>query len=242
LRVQEGQGTQTQANRLMQQKLNESLEASLEKLAYLDKLHLELGKAMYEAYGGAIYGMDLLATAALNRSKAHIAGFRRLIESHNLLCAGAILRLQLDTALRFHAAFLVKKPHDFAVEILSGKKMKDMRDQEGKLLTDTYLVKKLGKEFEWVPRVYDRTSGYVHFSATHMMAALSVDKDDDDSTKMITGKISDTDKPLPEWIYIEACDAFCASTEILLKYIHGWVLTKANPDTVAKWRRDIFGE
>jgi len=32
----------------------------------------------WEAFGGAMYGMDLLAAAALNRSKAHIAGFRTL--------------------------------------------------------------------------------------------------------------------------------------------------------------------
>jgi hypothetical protein len=92
---------------------SESLEESLAKLVPLDEAHLELGKQMFNAFGGALYGMDLLAAGALNRSKAHIAGFRQLIEAKNLICAGALLRLQLDTALRFHAAFLVEQPHDF---------------------------------------------------------------------------------------------------------------------------------
>jgi hypothetical protein len=51
---------------------SESLEASLSRLGQLDKVQLELGKYMFEAFGGAMYGMDLLAAGALNRSKAHV--------------------------------------------------------------------------------------------------------------------------------------------------------------------------
>jgi hypothetical protein len=58
---------------------SESLEASLARLDHLDEAHLELARQMFEAFGGALYGMDLLAAGALNRSKAHIAGFRQLI-------------------------------------------------------------------------------------------------------------------------------------------------------------------
>ena len=47
-------------------------------LAELEAVHLRLGKEMFEAFGGAMYGMDLLAAGALNRSKAHIAGFSTL--------------------------------------------------------------------------------------------------------------------------------------------------------------------
>jgi len=49
---------------------SESVEASLLSLDRLDKAHLELGEQMFEAFGGAMYGMDLLAAGALNRSKA----------------------------------------------------------------------------------------------------------------------------------------------------------------------------
>lgn len=97
---------------------SKSLEESLARLEPLDDAHLELGKQMFNAFGGALYGMDLLAAGALNRSKAHIAGLRQLVEAKNLICAGALLRLQLDTALRFHAAFLVEQPHDFALAVL----------------------------------------------------------------------------------------------------------------------------
>jgi hypothetical protein len=222
----------------MESQHSESLEESLEELKALDQAHLDLGRQMFEAFGGAMYGMDLLAAGALNRSKAHMAGFRQLVEAKNLICAGALLRLQLDTALRFYAAFLVDKPHDFALAVLDGKRVRDLRDQDGNKMTDAYLVQKLGVEFSWVPRVYERTSGYVHLSATHLLSAMGPTEGIQEPDRSITIKIAAEDKPLPSWIYIEAVDAFRACTEIFLRYVHGWVFTKANPELVQKWKTE----
>lgn len=207
-------------------------------LAELEAVHLRLGKEMFEAFGGAMYGMDLLAAGALNRSKAHIAGFSTLIKAKNLICSGALLRLQLDTAMRFFAAFLVERPHDFAMSVLRGEKVRDLKDRSGKKMTDVYLCQKLGEEFEWVPRVYERTSGYVHLSSTHLMSALSPSSGADVDDWTFTIKISAEDKPLPETIYIEASDAFRAATGILLRYVEGWIFTKANPELVQRWKRE----
>ena len=221
---------------------SESLEASLARLESLDEVHVELGRQMFDGFGGALYGMDLLAAGALNRSRAHIAGFRQLLAAKNLICTGALLRLQLDTALRFHAAFLVEQPHDFARAVLSGRRVRDLKDRDGRKMTDAYLVKKLGQEFDWVPRVYQRTSGYVHLSATHLMSAMGPTEGADESDRSITIKIAAEDKPLPSWIYIEAADAFRAATDIFLRYVRGWMFTKANPELVQKWKQDRDGE
>jgi hypothetical protein len=217
---------------------SQSLDTGLARLMRLDADHLELVKKMFDAGGGAVYGMDLLAAGALNRSKAHIAGFRQLVEARNLICAGALLRLQLDTALRFHAAFLVERPHDFALAVLDGKRVRDLTDRDGEKMTDAHLVKKLGKEYDWVPRVYERTSGYIHLSATHLMSAMGPTEADTEAKRSVTIKIAAEDKPLPDWIYIEATDAFRAATEIFLRYVDGWVFTKADPDLVQKWKEE----
>ena len=193
---------------------------------------------MFEACGGTFYGMDLLAAVELNRSKAHIAGFQQLVGAKNLICAGALLRLQLDTALRFYAAFLVEQPHDFALAVLGGTRVRDLKDRDGKEMTDAYLVEKLAQKFDWVPRVYERTSGYVHLSSTHLLSAMTPTEGASDSDRTIAIKIGAEDKPLPAWIYIEATDAFRAVTDVLLRYVHGWVFTKANPELVQKWQQD----
>lgn len=59
-----------------------------------------------------------------------------------------------------------------------------------------------------------------------------------ESSGSIVIKIAAEDKPLPSSVYIEAANAFQAATEIVLRYVHGWVLTKANPDLARKWKQD----
>lgn len=212
----------------------ESLDSALSRLDALSKRHIGAARQMTEAFGGALYGLDLLAFGAINRSMAHIRGFVSLIRDRNILSAGALLRLQLDTALRFSAAWLVDSPHDFAVAILEGQRVRDLKDSTGQRMTDSYLVQRLGEEFEWIPRVYERTSGYVHFSRVHMLASISMTSKEEHGAFQL--KVSSDDPELPESLYAEAAEAFIASTEILLKHVEGWTFTKENPALVAKLR------
>jgi len=226
----------------MEPQHSESLAAAMAALAEREKQHLELGQRMLEAFGGTLYGMDLLAVGALNRSTAQISGFRHLVSVKNLICAGALLRLQLDTAMRFYAAWLVTDPHEFALAVLRGDKVRGITDRDGNKLTDTYLTQRLGQEHPWVPQVYERTSGYVHLSATHILGAMTTTDRQADEDRSFTVKISPDDKPLPDWIYIEAVDAFRAATVILLRHVEGWVFTKSNPELVQKWKAERGGD
>ncbi len=187
---------------------------------------------MSEAYEGAMYGLDFLAGAALNRTQANVSAFTHLIRSRNLLIAGALIRIQIDTALRFYAAFLVEHPHDFAFKVLKGDRIDLEKDQKGNRLTDRYLVDNLSKEFDWIKRVYSKTSGYIHLSGTHIHH--TIEKLQDDGKFHV--KISPEDKDLPDALYEEAMQAFIEAIKVLLKYIDGWIYTKNNPEIVEKAR------
>jgi hypothetical protein len=204
----------------------------LAELRALNKTFLDAGLRMSQAYGGSIYPMDILATGALNRTLAVLSGFCRMIEERNLVCAGALLRLQLDTALRFYASFRVAKPHDFAVRVLAGTPVSKMKDSAGNRLTDHFLVTCLAEDYEWLPRVYHETSGYVHLSEKHLLAPFSPDPDGQERT--LRTHVGAEDKPLPDALYLEATDAFAASAAIFYRYLEGWIFTKANPEEVQR--------
>ena len=140
--------------------------------------------------------------------------------------------------MRFFAAFLVERPHDFAIAILRGKRVRDIKDRHGKKMTDAYLVQRLGEEYDWVPRVYERTSAYVHLSSVHLISAVSPSEGPGAEERLLRMKISAEDRALPVAIYIEASDAFRAATSVLLRYVHGWVFTKANPELVQRWKNE----
>jgi hypothetical protein len=62
----------------------------------------------------ALYPLDFLALAVLNRSLCLLSGFATLLDSKNLISAAPLTRLQLDNCLRFFASTLVENPHEFA--------------------------------------------------------------------------------------------------------------------------------
>ena len=79
------------------------------------ELELREGMQLIIAAGGKkLFPLDFLVWAAANRSLGLIAAFRHLLESKTYLTAAALVRLELDTALRLMAAWHVLEPHVFA--------------------------------------------------------------------------------------------------------------------------------
>ena len=87
-----------------------------------------------------MYMMDFFAIGAIKRNVGTARAFRAMIESWNLVCARALLRMHIDTALRFSAAWLVQDPHSFASQLLGHERIDRMRDSNGRRMTDAYLV------------------------------------------------------------------------------------------------------
>lgn len=208
-----------------------NVEKALTVLESDQKKLVDLAAKMVKAYDGTVYPFDLFANGAVNRSLALLSGFCTLIRDRNLICAGALLRLQLDTAIRFFAGFIVENPHDFALAVLNGKQICKLKDQDGKLMFDRHLLSKLAKEFPWIESVYERTSDYVHLSGTHISSTFDGLNEENGS---VTIKIGVVDKELPEDVYLDVIAAFQQSMLIFVRYLNGWIYTKNNPERVAQ--------
>jgi hypothetical protein len=210
------------------------ISASLKGLEKRRKSLLKLGKVMTEVDEGAVYPVDLLSLGALKRTISTIAGFKLLIESSNMVCARTILRVQIDTALRFYSVFIVDDPHSYSLEILSGKQINKIKDSDGQYMRDAYLVDKLSKEYPWIPTVYKNLSGYIHFSCRHLFLPV---QEIDNEKRSIKFSIQEEDTEFPEFSWIEVVDCFNESIDIFVKYLEGWIFTKANPELVAQLKK-----
>lgn len=176
-----------------------------------------------KADGGAAFSLDMLSTAATHRAMCLIEGFCFTFEKENFICAAPLIRLMLDTLLRFYAVWLVDNPHELALAILEGKELRKLKDREGNKMLDSYLVNKLSAEYSWIKRVYRETSGYIHLSNKHYFNTLREVHDD---TRSITVAIGPSDTSIAIEIWDEAIDAMQAISESLLRYLHGWAHTK----------------
>lgn len=170
-----------------------------------------------------MFPLDLMAFGALKRNISTAAAFRMMIESWNMVCARALLRMHLDTSLRFSAAWLVEKPHEFASNVLKGERIDKIRDKDGKRLSDAYLVEVRSAQYPWLPAVYRALSGYVHFSGSHIYDSVANIGADDGT---INFEIYETDLKFPEFSWIEVLQCFREATGMLAHYLNGYIATK----------------
>jgi hypothetical protein len=208
-----------------------TISEAVQNLRESKKAHLDIGKSMMK---DAFFPLDFLAVATLNRSLCLITGFSTLIESRNMVAAAPLFRMQLDNCLRFSAAWLVEKPHDFALRVLDGTPINRLKDMNGKPMTDRHLVETLAVEYPWIKSTYEHSSGYVHLSEKHIFNCLSMKSEPQGAFTM---KISDQDTFVPDQIYMEVIEAFSEATKIVLKFATGWAFTKNNPKAVAEMKQ-----
>lgn len=207
-------------------------------LVKLDDDRSALLRLHHEGYakpGSAIFPLDLLALGAAKRAVSANSAFKQMIEAWNLTSARTMLRTHIDTGLRFSAAWLVDKPHDFATDVMKGERIDKMKDRDGKRLTDAYLVETRSDEYPWLPAVYKELSGYVHFSGSHVGASMERLEGDDGAVMFL---ISETDLKFPEFSWIEAIECFREATDMLARFLNGYALTKQlTPEQLEEGRK-----
>lgn len=191
---------------------------------------LKLGIEVMGRSGAPFFPVDLMVFGALKRSVSTAAAIVMMVEAFNMVCARTLLRTHIDTALRFTAAWLVEKPHEFATEVLRGERIDKMKALDGKRLTDAHLVATHAKDHPWLPDVYANLSGFVHFSGSHIMSSIGSLETDG----RITFAVIAEDLDFPEESWIEVLECFREATEILAKYLHGYRVTKSmSPEQLA---------
>jgi hypothetical protein len=146
-----------------------------------------------------------------------------MIEARNILCAGALLRLQLDSLIRFNACWLVKEPHSLVVPLLNGKPLSQIKSGDGKNMTDKYLRTRLQSSYPWLDSVYQTTSGFIHLSRPHMASVTSFGICDSTfELRMGEDALQPRDEDLKE-----ALDAFGVATDALIHLVRSWHFTKS---------------
>lgn len=200
--------------------------AVMDRLALLEgdaKAMLDLGRRLFGEPGGPMFPLDLLAFGAIKRNLSVSSAIALVVTNWNMVSARALLRVHIDTALRFSAAWLVDQPHEFASEVYAGVRIDKFKASDGRRLTDARLVELRSIEYPWLPKVYDSLSGYVHFSGSHVFDAVSEVGSED---RTISFELSSTDQKFPEFSWIEILECTREATGMLAKYLHGYATTK----------------
>ena len=109
---------------------------------------------------------DLFFISALNRRVQFIDGIMNLLRTRNLTCTGIIVRTQLDNLMRVFAAFISEDRKKFISSFLEGTPINKLKDNDGRLMTDGQLRRRLTLYCPKINKVYKEMSGFVHLSAS----------------------------------------------------------------------------
>lgn len=118
----------------------------------------------------------LLAIA--RRTLSLESAFRQTIEACNGQMAMTHVRLNLDTLARFYALYWADETDGmtaeiFAQEVAQGKSIKNMKFRGAKeKASDRWLIQQIESLGDWIPLVYKKTSGAIHFSDFHINQLL----------------------------------------------------------------------
>lgn len=181
--------------------------------------------------GSPMFPLDFLAFAAVKRHASTTSAFIAMVRAWNMVIARALLRIHIDTSLRFSAAWYVAEPHTFATKVLKGERIDKLKTRTGERLTDSHLVQLHKDKHPWLPAVYEHLSGYVHFSGAHIAVAIESVGDEDRTVQFL---VSDQDLKFPEFSWIEILECFREATSILGTFVQGWGATKKLSDVQLK--------
>jgi hypothetical protein len=185
-----------------------------ERLAKIEKLEEEIIRksAALVKPGASMTYTDFFVIGAVRRVLAQARGFRDLIAAKNFPCAAAILRMQLDTAMRINALFLVEDMNGCCNALLDGARFNTLKGADGKKLSDAYLRAKLADTYPWVSSVYEQTSDFVHLSGRHLWSSIV---SADDETRTAYFLIGGSDPPRSDAVYFEIVDTFFDATKLV---------------------------
>jgi hypothetical protein len=168
--------------------------------------------------------MDLIAIGAMKRSLMLTQGFLSMLRAGNYLCAGPLLRMQVDNILRLYAASLFPSGSDTLKAFLDDRPLSKLKAPDGAPLTDKELAVRVGKIYPWLPAVYTTTSGFVHFSRAAIMSAVE-ELSESGSVRVAVGpKGGRRWKPQER---LAAAQAFDEATKAVLQMVYSWGHKKA---------------
>ena len=217
--------------------MTNTIISRLEQIDNFEQTFKELSKQMM-APGQDLFPLDMLAIGVINRSLSLLSGFTTLIRSKNYIAASHLVRPHLDNFLRFHAAWLVNEPHEFAMQVMKGTRIHQLKDRKGKKMLDSYLVEIASIQYPWIQNVYKETSGFIHLSKKHVFTSTILK---DKEERPVDFRISKEVKYVPDEAKLETAECVIEITNCIILLIEGWIWSKSNPEKLEALKEQQSG-
>lgn len=159
---------------------------------------------------------------AIKKTTSLSHAFCLLVRAKNTLAAAALIRLQLDTALRISGFSLVDDVEAAGTHLMNDGKYSDLKSRDNERLHDKVLHRRLDQFYPGLSAAYEATSGYVHLSGAHINTGLS----EREGTSVLFFHLNGTDESATDDKFAEIVDSFEQATRLTADMIEDFMRYK----------------
>jgi hypothetical protein len=191
------------------------LEAHLRRIEQVPVALTKIPGEYLGPLGTKIPDIDWYILAAIKKTASLVHAFCVLARAKNTLAAAALIRLQLDTAMRVFGLSLVDDVDAAGARLMNDESYRKLKSREGEFLLDTVLHRKLNEQYPGLTEAYEATSSYVHLSGAHIKTGLSARPD----SPVLFFHLNGTDDARPDEWFADIVDSFDQATGLTAELI-----------------------
>lgn len=195
------------------------LEGQLKKIEQVAAELQKIPHAYLGPHGGKIPDIGWYVLAAIKKTTSLTHAFCLLVRARNTLTAAALIRLQLDTALRISGLSLVDDLEVAGTHLMNDGNYRGLKSRDGRPLHDRLLHRNLNEHYPGVTAVYEATSSYVHLSAAHIKTGLLACE----GTSALVFHLNGADDPKSDEKLTEIVDSFEQATRLTADMIEDFL-------------------
>lgn len=193
---------------------------TIRNLEQLEKVLLKSRQQACAIMSGDGSIMDIYTLGTIKRSWSLANAFDLLVRNQHFYVPSALLRLQIDNCLRYHAASLVSDRELFVQNVFNGDRIDKCKDRNNNIMHDKYLVESLSEQYPWVRTLYDEACRYIHLSDKHLLATIA---STDPRVGITQFEVSPFDPQVDEDNRIRLIEEFIMVSCLLNTLVEGWV-------------------
>ncbi len=212
------------------------------RLARVRSMALEIERLPDDTYapqGSFLADVEWFSLAAVTKSTSNAHAFDLMVTSKNTIAAAALIRMQIEAAMRLFGLTLVDDVEDAGIRLMRGEKYPSLKMKGGgPKLADKLLHQELSKLYAWVTGAYESTSAYVHLDRVNINSKI-IHLDQGEFFNL-----AGIDKAKPEEAYYHLVDTFFIALRMTKQLLNDFLATRPQPPERAalleKFRRQRF--
>lgn len=110
----------------------------------------------------------LFVNCVIDRAVNINRGFISLTKDDNYACAIPLMRMMIDNCIRLWGITLVDDAHKYIKVWSNGEKIANLKDRNGKRLTDFYMSQQFSLLYSDIDIIYKDACGFVHLSEQNL--------------------------------------------------------------------------